>query len=463
MRLPIRWRLTLWYAGFLALVLTLVGGALFVALRHRLHEGLAEQLAAQAEIARVAVGIEGDGPGLGQDVALLDDDATIRLFAPNGTVAGEHGASPDNLPLAPEAVAAARDGETTTTAVETDDGTRWVRTAPILVDGAVRGVLQVALPSDDVEETLDDLVSLLVIAAPIVLVAAVGGGYLLAGRALSPVVTISTLAARIDEHDLDARLGLDLPDDELGRLAATFDGMLARIEQAFARQRQFTGDAAHELRTPLGLMRSQIDLALARPRSAHAYREALEGLDADLGRMSQLVETLLTLARADAGQLLPDRAVFDLGDTIATVLDDVRSRAAPAGVELVNQASPTPLEADESLLIQVLLNLVDNALAHTPPGGTISAGCRAEGDAVRLWVTDTGSGIATGHRERVFDRFYRVDPGRARQQGGTGLGLAIVRAIAEIHGGTAALVPQDGPGTRIELVLPNAPHPPRSS
>jgi heavy metal sensor kinase len=287
-----------------------------------------------------------------------------------------------------------------------------------------------------------------------VLAAAIAGGYLLAGRAMAPVGEITRLAASIDAVDLHSRLNLALPDDELGRLAATFDAMLARIEDAFERQRRFTGDAAHELRTPLSLLRGQVDLALLRPRSPEDYQETLRALQGDLDRLTGLVGTLLTLARADAGQLVlaPDR--FDLAEMVELVFDQFAPRATEMGIALDREATPCLLVADEDLLVQVLVNLVANALAHTPSGGTITVGCRRDAGTARLWVADTGAGIAAEHQARVFDRFYRVDPARSRAQGGTGLGLSISRTIVTAHGGAISLRSALGKGTTVEVVVP---------
>jgi two-component system, OmpR family, heavy metal sensor histidine kinase CusS len=319
---------------------------------------------------------------------------------------------------------------------------------------AIVGALQFGLDRDDVDEPLAQLLAVFALVSPLLLLAAAGGGYLLAGRALAPVAAITDLAARVGAQDLSARLQLDLPDDELGRLAQTFNAMLARIEDAFERQRHFTADAAHELRTPLSLMRSQVDITLARSRSAAAYREALQGLDGDLQRMTGLVSTLLMLARADTRTLVPDRSGFDLADTVALILEQYTPMADEAGIDLRAEADPAPLEADEDLLVQVLVNLIDNALAHTPRAGTVTVGCRSVAGEVQLWVSDTGRGIQTADQERVFDRFYRVDAGRARVNGGTGLGLAICRAIVEAHGGTIALTSRIEHGTRVVVALP---------
>jgi heavy metal sensor kinase len=292
------------------------------------------------------------------------------------------------------------------------------------------------------------------IAGPLVLLIATAGGYLLAGRALAPVDAITTLASEVSAGDLHARLDLDLPDDELGRLARTFDAMLERIETSFERQRRFTSDAAHELRTPLATMRSQIDIILARSRAAGDYREAFQELDVDVERMTKLVAALLTLARSDSGQLPLERAPTDLAAIIAAVLGPYDQTARGAGLSLIDQSSSTECAVDRDLIIRLLINLLDNAIAHTPPGGRISVGCGVRDGRARLWVEDTGTGIPPEHQPHVFDRFYRVDPGRARAHGGTGLGLSIAQAIVEAHGGTISLESTPGMGTRVEAMFP---------
>jgi signal transduction histidine kinase len=175
--------------------------------------------------------------------------------------------------------------------------------------------------------------------------------------------------------------------------------------------------------------------------------------------MTALVGTLLTLARSDAGKLAVERAPFDLADTVRLVLDQYAPVADETGITLRDETAPAPLVADEDLLMQLLINLIDNALAHTPPGGSVVAGCRPDDGWIHLWVGDTGEGIAAEHQDRVFDRFYRIDAGRSRDRGGTGLGLAICKAIAEAHGGAIGLESRLGSGTRVEVVLPDGqPH-----
>lgn len=462
-RLPARWRLTLWYAALLATTMALFSGALYFALREQLYRGLDEQLLNQAALSLAAVRVDADGGELFVESSVAGipgGEYFLRLLDDQQRIIFETGGNPGGVPVDQTVIDAVLAGRSEySTALDEDGETLRLVSVPVRVPqpdagSAIAGVLQLGLDRNEIDEPLAGFLTALALAGPVVLLVAAGGGYLLAGRVLAPVATITKLAARIGAGDLSARLQLDLPDDELGRLARTFDAMLARIDDAFERQRRFTGDAAHELRTPLSLMRSQVDLALARPRSATAYRDALQAFDGDLERMTALVGTLLTLARSDVGQLVPERAPFDLADTIHLVREQYAAVAADAGVTLVEETVATPIVADEDLLVQLLVNLIDNALAHTPAGGTITLGCRPWDGQALLWVTDTGHGIAPEHLNRVFDRFYRIDAGRTRQHGGAGLGLAICKAIAEAHRGGISLASTPEAGTQVEVVLP---------
>jgi heavy metal sensor kinase len=462
-RLPIRWRLTLWHAVLLVVVMALFSGTLYFFLRQQLYDSQDEQLLEQAAVFLEAVQVDDARPRFkSTTVDGADSEYFLRLLDTKSRTIRDSGDSYAGVPVDDVVVASALAGETAYS-TGLDDAGETIRMISLPVraeeadgaaDGAVVGVLQIGLDRDELDEPLAEFLHALGLVGPFTLLFSAVGGYLLAGRALAPVTTITDLAERISPRDLGARLDLDLPHDELGRLARTFDDMLARIDDAFERQRRFTGDAAHELRTPLSMMRSQVDLALARPRSDAFYQEALQRLDDDVDRMTGLVSTLLTLARADAGQLTLDRAPFDIADTVELVVEQYAPIAAEAGITLRGEPATAPLVADEDLLVQVLVNLIDNALAHTLAGGVVTVGCGMNDCHIRLWVSDTGEGIAPEHQDRVFDRFYRVDAGRSRERGGTGLGLAICRAIVEALNGSISLASELGRGTCVEILLP---------
>lgn len=454
--LPIRWRLTFWYGAILAVSFALLGAGLYVGLRKLMVDSFNEQLNNQIEL--VASAVQRDSNQLVLDQQTLNvlggDERFVRLFNSDGAMTLDTSASVGGAPLDAEAVQAALAGRVMTETRRLDDAPFGIATKPLREGGLVVGALQVGVSSEDIQETLDLMLLALLIATPIALALATAGGYVVAGRTLAPVSEITSHAAGIGANDLHARLNLNLPNDELGRLARTFDSMLSRIEEQFERQKRFTGDAAHELRTPVAAMRGEVDLALSRPRSVPEYRSALEQLDQDLERVTGLLSSLLLLSRADDQHLALERTRFDLADTIAAVVEQYGSAAGERGIELRNDAVSCPVYADTDLIIQVLVNLVENALAHTPEGGVVTIGCRPGTGTSTLWVEDTGSGIAPEHIPRIFDRFYRVDEGRSRDRGGAGLGLSICRAIVDAHAGTISLTSTPDKGTRVEIVFP---------
>ncbi|MGH2532519.1 MAG: histidine kinase dimerization/phospho-acceptor domain-containing protein [Thermomicrobiales bacterium] len=341
-RLPIRLRLTVWYGVLLAAVLVLFGAGLWVGLRIRLAGAFDDQLHDQAALTLATVQVHGSAIALdpAQSAAVRRSGSFVRLLDRDGRVVADTSPALGMVPLDANDVAAALAGETRLSSVRVRDRSIRIITAPVSPSGAVAGAVQVGLPLSEIDEVMHELLVAILVAAPAAAVVALVGGYLLARRALEPVAVISRMAAGIGGgNDLHARLGLDLPDDELGQLAATFDGMLGRIEAAFERQRRFTGDAAHELRTPLALMRGRIDLARSRPRTSEEHLATLDGLDGDLGRLSGVVGALLVLARSDAGRLAVEREAFDLAVTVGRVADQYAEMAAAVGA--TTRSSPT--------------------------------------------------------------------------------------------------------------------------
>jgi len=455
-RLPIRWRLTIWYAAFLVGSMILLGAGFYLGTRTLLFGFFEEQLEKQSALALSSVHTDGDTLTIDPNTVanLQDDEHFVRLINTAGATLVDTSASVGSVTINPNLAGDALNGGSSVSSAETPEGTILIKTTPVRSGSEIVGALQVGASRGDIEDVLRVLMFGVGIAVPIVLLLSAGGGYLLAGRALAPVAAITDLAADIGPKDLGRRLDLDLPDDELGRLSRTFDGMLSRIQDAFDRQRRFTGDAAHELRTPLAFMRSQVDLALNRPRSSDEYQEALHEIDLDLERLTGLVSSLLTLARSDSGNLPVDRSDVDLAELVGMTVEQYTPIARSEDIVLMNAATPARAQVDGDLIVQLLVNLIDNAIAHTPCGGTIEVGSRIEGTRLRLWVEDSGPGIPPGDRERIFDRFYRVDTGRDRASGGAGLGLSICRAIVEAHGGTISAGASDLGGARFDVLLP---------
>ncbi|HEY7927601.1 MAG TPA: ATP-binding protein [Candidatus Dormibacteraeota bacterium] len=278
-------------------------------------------------------------------------------------------------------------------------------------------------------------------------------GYLVAGRALRPVRVIAATAREISERDLHRRIELSLPPDELGELAATFNEMLSRLEASFTSLRRFTADAAHELRAPLAVMLADAQVSLRRDRSPEEYRQTLGTISGEIERLSRLADHLLVLARADVGALGALRETVDLPDFLEERVAQWRPLIAERGLAVATDLPDAGrLPADVELLRRLVDNLLDNAVKHTPRGGTISVLAAREADWWRIEVADTGPGIPEPLRDHVFERFTRGDPARGRDSGGAGLGLALAAAVAHAHGGSVVL--GDGPGARLIVRLP---------
>ncbi len=280
-------------------------------------------------------------------------------------------------------------------------------------------------------------------------------GHTMARRGLRPVAEIARTMRRIRSTTLNERIDLSGLPSELNALAATFNEMLDRLEDAFGRLARFSSDIAHELRTPVNNLRGEVEVALARARSPEEYRDALGSSLEECLRLSRLIDSLLFLARAENPGTQIRREPLEIGPELRTVREFYEAAAHEAGVALEARA-PAGLvaELDRTLFQRAVGNLVENSLAYTPPGGCIQLEARGAEGRLLVAVEDTGCGIPPEHLPHVFDRFHRVDPSRSPQAGGAGLGLAIVKSIAALHGGEAAIESRPGHGTRVTLDLP---------
>ncbi|BDI29608.1 hypothetical protein CCAX7_16590 [Capsulimonas corticalis] len=322
--------------------------------------------------------------------------------------------------------------------------------------GPVVGVLQMAQPLTDVNQEVGDLTRTLMTLIPLGLIITALGGAFLANRALHPVQQITKAAERIGAQDLSRRLPVT-GRDEFSRLAGTFNAMLERIERAFAQQRRFTGDASHELRTPLAVIKLNTSLALRGQRTAEEYREALETVDKAADQTTGIVQDLLLLARADTGQIRADQAPTPVEDAMDAAWELARGAVDCPPMLHTDLAPDLSVRARPDDLTRLLRNLLDNAVRHTPPDGSITIAARVENRQAKISITDTGEGIAPEHLPHIFERFYRVDAARGSARGGTGLGLAICEAIAQASGGSLAIDSKLGAGTTVTLTLPAAP------
>ncbi len=308
-------------------------------------------------------------------------------------------------------------------------------------------------------EFLGSVIGAFGIAIPLAILLASAGGYFLARRSLSPVVEMSTQAGRIGADNLHERLPVRNARDELGHLAGSFNNLLDRLDHSFEHQRRFMADASHELRTPVAILCGEADVTLSQPsRSPEDYRASLDILRAEARRLKHIVEDLFTLARADAGQHPLTLANFYLDELITDCSRSMKTLAAAKQITLTCNASrELPIQADEELLRRMIVNLLDNAIKYTSPGGTVSVSCDAEDSQYVMTVSDTGQGIPLDLQPRIFERFFRADKVRSRagsDGGGAGLGLSISLWIVQAHGGKLGLTRSDQDGSTFTVHLP---------
>src|ERR1700731_2118132 len=309
------------------------------------------------------------------------------------------------------------------------------------------------------QEMLEEVQATFAWVIPIAIVLASIGGYFLARKSLAPVMAMSSQAGRIGAANLHERLPILNAKDELGRLAASFNDLLERVDQSFERQRRFMSDASHELRTPAAILRGESEVALSRSeRPAEEYRDSLGVLHAEAQRLTQIVEDLFTLTRADAGQYPLSPRDFYFDELVADCTHTTRSLALAKQITLTCEVpEELPVRGDEALLRRMILNLLDNAIKYTPPGGRVAVSCERAGNEYALSVTDTGPGIPAELQQKVFERFFRVDKARTRSEkdgGGAGLGLSIARWIAEAHQGRLILARSDASGSTFSAFVP---------
>jgi heavy metal sensor kinase len=333
-----------------------------------------------------------------------------------------------------------------------------VRAQPLVIDGE-SFVVAGQYPLRESEQMMGEIRRMFGVAIPLIILLAAVSGWFLAQRSLAPVASMANHAAVISATNLHERLPVS-GGDELVRLARVVNDLLDRLQGAFEQQRRFMADASHELRTPAAILTTEADVTLSREhRGETEYRESVRIMRDASRRLARIVDDLFLLARADAGHLVLRGQPLYLEEVVDDAARSVRLIAERRGVSvMLNELVEAPVHGDADLLGRLLLNLLDNAIKHSPSGGTIHVRLSRHSDAFQVSVTDEGPGIPADARERVFERFFRADearsPRRERAYDGAGLGLAIARRIAAIHGGTLDLVDSRPGHTEFRFVLP---------
>lgn len=469
--MSIRTRLTLWYVGLLALLLIFFGVALYTTVYitsyqevdRSLHQRASDIQASLATVLTLqedpwAV-LRRGGLFLPTADVFANGAIYVQLSGTDGTVLSRsENLGNQRLIIPQEQLDRVKLGETVPSDFTVNQTRLRAYVAPIVTrSGQVVGYIELAQSLQQVDTTLRDLATLIIISIAAGLATAAVGGWFIAGNILEPIDRVTMTAQKITRaRDLGRRIEVPATNDEVGRLAQTFNEMLARIEELFRVQQRFVADVSHELRSPLTAVRGNLDLLKRGAADDPAERQqVIEVIDSETSRMSRLVSDLLLLARQDAGVPIAKHPI-----ELDTLLLEVYRQAqlSAKGVKLTLGAEDQAIiVGDRDRLKQVFLNLVDNAIKYTPQGGEVTLSLSKDDTWVKVAVRDTGIGIAPENIPNLFDRFYRVDKARSRDAGGTGLGLAIAKSVVDAHNGKLTVESEPGKGSTFTVWLPLPP------
>lgn len=473
MRFPssIRFSLTLWYTLTLAVVMLLFSSFVYLTIRADIYkesdreiQTLAEALASPTmEPFRMAAPSVFDqvledffGPKI--------DGKFVQLFDQHGTVtAASKNLNQMRLPLSLPTFQKVAHGKVIRE-TQTIDGLPPMRivTMPVFADQKLVSIVQVGTSLNEKVETLRKLLIVFCISIPLGILFLCGGGWFLAGQALKPVDLITRSAQRITAENLSQRLVVLNPNDEIGRLAETFNSTLERLEASFNRTRRFFTDISHELRTPLTIIRGEAEVGLKWAKEPEEFREIIQSTLDEVKWMSGIVESLLELSRAEEGGLHLEMQELDLCEFLATLVHELNQQAQLHEQGKVVDFIPAGqawVQGDQRRLRQIFMNLLDNALKFTPADTSVRVELTPRDGSVSVAVIDKGPGIPPDDLPHIFERFYRVDKARNRSDGGSGLGLSLVKTLTEAHSGWIEVSSSSATGSTFVVSLPTIPVP----
>ena len=460
----IRFRLIAWYAGLLTGVFVLLGVLMYFDIKFFLESNLRDTQARRARQIADTLVARVHQTGEKYVAAEIKDlyepevnDRYIRLTRADGSTAyvsgipSDQSFDPTHLPT----LSSSRK-EFSQKVHLPGNTTLLIAALNYQTPEGVRYLIEVGAPFDPVETMLDHLSLQLALGLPIAVLIAIGGGYLLVGRALAPVDQIARKAEQITQHNLSERLPVARTADELERLSLSLNHMIGRLQDAFLNSKRFVADASHELRTPLTVVRAELESMSSNRNLAPEFRETIGSVLEEVERLARIVEQLFAISRLDAGESQAEWVQFDLAELAATTAEQMSLLAEDKGISVSCAAArPVLVDGDRARLKQVVVNLLDNAIKYTPEKGRIQLRVAASNGYSMLEISDNGIGIPVDALPHVFERFFRVDKARTRDPEGAGLGLSIVRSICTAHGAVVE-VERNGVGSRFRVKLPIA-------
>jgi heavy metal sensor kinase len=477
----LRFKLTLWYVLILGILLISFSSFLYFTLSKSLHRDVDNKLSSLAKL----IASESASPlskfGFGNIDQALETSMNLKPIGKFIQVldeSGNIGRKSDNLknvqlPISLNALKNASKGLVTFETNRSLENTPLrIITFPVVENNHVAKIVQIASSLEEVEEALNTLFIILVITVPLALMVASLGGQFLAHKALKPVDNITQTARMITSQNLNQRIIPPKVKDEISRLIETFNEMISRLDQSFRQIKQFSSDASHELKTPLTILKGEVEVMLRKERTSQEYQQTLKSNLEEINRMSQIVEDLLILSKADTGEIRLNKEEISLTEILNEVMGqmDMLAKSKRLHLSTSNHHQDIHIFGDALRIRELFINLIENGIKYTEEGGSIHIGLQKEneplvgnqpdwmkrdkGEFAKIIVSDTGIGIAKEDQEKIFDRFFRVDKARSRGQGGSGLGLSICKWIVEAHQGEIKVESELGKGSSFIVILP---------
>lgn len=451
----LRVRFALWTSGLFFVILTGFSVFVYIRMSRNLYAAIddsltlnASQIVAGLDIENNLINIPTDFLDESENAELRERGFTVQILTRQGEILQKFGLHQALLPHLSSKIV---DPFFSTISDPSNETTIRVYTTPVIENGQPIALLQAAQSLEQVQDTLERLFLTFLVSVPMLVTIAGFSGYFLAARALAPIDQITLTARRISAEDLSARLNIPVIDDEVGRLAQTFDEMLERLDDAFKRERQFTNDASHELRTPLTAMQAVLGMIREKPRATEEYQQALDDISEETERLITLTENLLNFARRD-GKNNSVHEPVNVSTLLGDVTDSMRPLAEAKGLKLKREIEDNLyVRGDSDDLIRLFVNLLDNAIKFTEHG-EIYISAEMQNNAVKISIEDTGIGIGAEHLPHIFDRFYRTDKSRATP--GSGLGLSIAQEIVQAHGGKIEVTNAMDKGSNFIIYFP---------
>jgi len=459
--LPIKWKLTIWYSGILALILVVFSSAVYVYFENSLMNSIDTKIKSIADVLSSSLTGANNQSVLGNFERYLENvlgkkpkGKFIQIIDPLGKIGAKmNDMETDAVPVPFSTMERAAKGEIVYETIENLNSRTRMVTIPFIENKQVSFV-QVGSSLADFDETMRKLLIIMIIGIPTSLSVIVIVGYFMARKSLKPVDQIRKAAVKISSSNLDERIDIKGRKDELSRLAETFNAMIRRLKDSFQRINQFSIDVSHELKTPLTILKGETEVALRKERSNEEYRHLLQSNLEEIDRMAQIIDDLLLLSKADRKDVKLNIENISLRDLIADVCMKMKIFADKKEITLmVDELADVRLSGDELKLRRMLWNIIENGIKYTPKDGMVTVSSYTNNGCVCINVRDNGIGISADDMKYIFDRFYRADRSRKRESG-SGLGLSISKWIAEAHKGAIEVTSQPAQGSQFLIKLP---------